>query len=244
MGNYQYTTLAVISILKQSDISISYTRGYCPLHVIIERDGIEDEIQRYLILHDRGAISKPTRDGSLALHLACKYWLPFEDIKLIYNKYPQAMLEMDDNGDTPIGLCLDEDTKLFFIDQIQWQSYAYEEGQYQDHDDVLPIFRYLKESEVHVGTVELMIDSHPQSLVSRDILDGDYLIHHACKYGHLQVINYLLEKSYHGVATRSGEGKLPIELLLCANVDRHSSEYVEALYRLLRANPSEYTNIS
>jgi hypothetical protein len=43
--------------------------------------------------------------------------------------------------------------------------------------------------------------------------------------------------SSYGVASHNKYGKLPIDLLLGADVNQNSLEYVEAMYRLLRAHP-------
>jgi hypothetical protein len=63
-------------------------------------------------------------------------------------------------------------------------------------------------------------------------------LHIACLAGKCHVVNYILERSNHG-ASLPIHGKLPIGILLSklADCDRDSIEYVEAVGRLLRANP-------
>ena len=68
-------------------------------------------------------------------------------------------------------------------------------------------------------------------------LKGDLPLHIACLEGHCSDINHILEKADYGVSLRNQDGKLPIELLLEAHIDRESLEYVEAFNRLLRAHP-------
>lgn len=63
-------------------------------------------------------------------------------------------------------------------------------------------------------------------------LSGELPLHIACRAGKCSVINCILEK----VSLRNKDDKLPLELLLCADVDRDSFDYVEAINRLLRSH--------
>ena len=67
---------------------------------------------------------------------------------------------------------------------------------------------------------------------------GEFPLHVACSHGHCKVINYVLDKSDHGVSARNAYDKLPIQVLLFeADCDRDSLDFVEAVGRLLYANP-------
>jgi ankyrin repeat protein len=83
-----------------------------------------------------------------------------------------------------------------------------------------------------VDVVKLLVDSNENSL-------EEVPLHLACREGKCSVINWIMDRSDYGVSLRNKDGKLPIELLLCANVNRDSLEYVEAMNRLLslRAYP-------
>jgi hypothetical protein len=68
-------------------------------------------------------------------------------------------------------------------------------------------------------------------------LSGELPLHIACREGKCGVINCILGRFNHGVSSRNKDDKLPIELLLCADVDRDCLIYIEAVYRLLRTDP-------
>ena len=62
---------------------------------------------------------------------------------------------------------------------------------------------------------------------------GNLPLHIACLGGNCNVINYILEKSDHGVSMKNADMKLPIELLLFdSECDRNSLDYVEAIRNL------------
>ena len=86
--------------------------------------------------------------------------------------------------------------------------------------------------------VKYLIEANDESL--RVHMTSGYLpLHLVCLGGNYNVVNYILDRSDHGVSFRI-HGQLPIELLLLsdiANCDRNSLEYIEAVGRLLRANP-------
>jgi ankyrin repeat protein len=87
--------------------------------------------------------------------------------------------------------------------------------------------------------VQCLID-HETSTLSYVDKDGNTAIHHACRGAKHETIALLL-KRYHGVSisTRNLQEKLPIELLFESSkvVDRESVQYMESVFRLLRAHP-------
>lgn len=66
-------------------------------------------------------------------------------------------------------------------------------------------------------------------------------LHLACISGNCHVVNYILEMPNCGVF-KYVCGALPLDILLCGlpSCDRDSLEYVEAVFRMLRANPEYY----
>ena len=66
---------------------------------------------------------------------------------------------------------------------------------------------------------------------------GDLALHIACREGKCDIANYILEKSDYAVSIKCSNGKWPLELLLDAACDRNSSEYVQAVGRLIQADP-------
>ncbi|KAL3801433.1 hypothetical protein ACHAWO_003132 [Cyclotella atomus] len=152
----------------------------------------------------------------------------------------------------------------FVEDQLELERQARENVE-PDGNGQLPVHRVLQTSEASLGSIKLMAAANPASLTTTDN-QGFIPLHFACKVGRVNIVkniveadeeflkvktsrgelplhlaclvNYILERSDYGVSLRF-HGKLPIELLLgdLASCDRNRLEYVEAVYRLLRANP-------
>ena len=78
----------------------------------------------------------------------------------------------------------------------------------------------------NIDAIKCLIDAHEDSMKVGNT-------HIACIKGNCNVINYILEKSDHGVSMKNADKKLPIELLLFdAKCERNSLDYVEAIINL------------
>jgi ankyrin repeat protein len=75
------------------------------------------------------------------------------------------------------------------------------------------------------------------NLLIRDA--NEYLpLHIASLESSYRVVSYIRERSTREATELNKEGKLPIELLLYeAEFDRYTFEYIQCVYKLLRANP-------
>jgi ankyrin repeat protein len=88
-----------------------------------------------------------------------------------------------------------------------------------------------------VRMLSSFVDSNEESLKEVNS-SGELPLHIACREGECSTVNCILERSDYGASSRNKDGKLPIELLLlCADVDRDCLKYIEAINRLLRADP-------
>merc|ERR1711862_32816 len=87
------------------------------------------------------------------------------------------------------------------------------------------------------ATVKYLVETCREALGVRDSRD-QYPLHHACRGGNCDVINYLLGVEITGSSVRNTDGMLPIELMLfSSDSDNDSLTYHEAVFRLLKANP-------
>jgi ankyrin repeat protein len=89
-----------------------------------------------------------------------------------------------------------------------------------------------------VDIVKYIVEAN-EELLKLNTSCGYLPLHIACLGGNCNVVNCILARSDHGVSLRI-DGKLPFDLLLSelANCDRDSLEFVEAVGRLLHANPA------
>jgi ankyrin repeat protein len=91
----------------------------------------------------------------------------------------------------------------------------------------------------HVDIVKYIVEANEEFLKVKTSR-GELPFHLACLGGNCNVVNYnILTKSDYGVSLRIN-GELPFDLLLSdyANCDNDSLEFVEAVGRLVRANPA------
>jgi hypothetical protein len=142
-----------------------------------------------------------------------------------------------------------------------------------DEDGLLPIHRALSRSydKPAAGTVQLMAKANPRALhlmdkrgftplhiscrfddiakASEDSLlirdaKGNLSLHISCLEVGYRVMSYILGTSKRQLTELNNEGKLPIELLLYQAVcNRDRLEYVQAVNKLLRANPESLTHL-
>jgi ankyrin repeat protein len=91
--------------LRPECINIAGPDGYYLLHSAIDHNNRRmddrEELTRFLLQHDQGAVSKRTNDGDLALHFAFRQ--PLEIVKLVFNAYPQAIHTRNNKGETPLN---------------------------------------------------------------------------------------------------------------------------------------------
>jgi ankyrin repeat protein len=269
----------LLSLYPES-INIPDDDGYSLLHIVVQArhctEEDREELTIFLIQQNESALTLPDHYfGDLPLHAACS--IGHENlsvVKLLYDAHPQAMEIRNNRGDTPLDAARlwTRGVRLaaFLQSQLELQHQARDIVQ-PDANGQLPIHRVLRSFEPSLGTIKLMVPANPDSLTTADN-QGFIPLHVACKFGHLDivtylieayedslqattvrgylplhiaclsgkcnVVNYILERSGFGISSPI-HGKLPIDLLLSdlANCDRNSLEYVEAVGRLLRANP-------
>jgi ankyrin repeat protein len=220
-------------LLYPESTNVRDNDGYSSLHVVVtavdctEED--REEFTRFLILHDQGALAMPNRLGNLPLHLACRAdHQNLSVVKLLFDANPNAMEIQNNNGSTPLDLArhFNRTEILAFL-----QSEPDVNGQ-------LPIHRVLQITEPSLGTIKLMVAANRAILTTADD-QGCLPLHLACSGGKSQVVNYILKRSKNYGVSSCARGKLPLELLLsnAARCDRNSIEFVEAVFRLIRANP-------
>jgi ankyrin repeat protein len=89
----------------------------------------------------------------------------------------------------------------------------------------------------HVDAAKFLVDFDKESM-KQVTLNGDLPLHIACREGKFSVINFILETSDYGVSLRNKDGKLPIQLLLCADVNRDCRLLRAHLDVLERLNPN------
>jgi ankyrin repeat protein len=96
-----------------------------------------------------------------------------------------------------------------------------------------------------VNSALAIIEANPNTLRVTNS-SGDLPLHLACLGGHCNLVNHILDRDVYGVSPPNADHKLklPIQALIYhADCDRDSLEYVEAVGRLLYANPVSITDL-
>ena len=104
----------------------------------------------------------------------------------------------------------------------------------------LPLHIACEFSSVKVVQFLLELNGNDSCLDHLDI-EGNSPLHYACRGGSYNTVKYLLERNASSVSERNADGKLPIHLLCEAEIDEvgeESTQYVEAIWLLLLANPT------
>ena len=182
-----------------------------PIHSLVDSYDCKPQeaadLCRFLLKHDRGAVSTPDDNGTLPLHVACE-WNNLEIIKLLYNAYPDGILAENDCGQTPLEISSGE-VEAFFHTQLDFIHEAQEVGT-PDNSGQLPLHRAIKNTDLPVGTIELMIAENPDSALQADY-QGLMPLHLAFQAGNLKAIKYLTQKHHNGsFQVSDGTGKLPL----------------------------------
>ena len=106
----------------------------------------------------------------------------------------------------------------------------------QDTKGMIPL--HLAVQKRHLNIIKCLIEADVDTLRFVDY-NGDTSLHHACRRGDCDIINYILGKSVCDSVLRNNAGKMPMQLLIEAkNCDKKTTMYAEAMWRLLMANPA------
>eukprot|EP00956_Cyclotella_meneghiniana_P033581 scaffold97323_cov40-Cyclotella_meneghiniana.AAC.4 len=211
VGTAQY----LLEVYPDSIRIPTYFQEY-PLHVLARRHrGPIENVQELLLFileHDRGAVSTPTRYGKLPLHIASKKKdLAFA--KLLFDAHPDGVFVRDEDGKTPVynaRIYHKADADHFFETQLKFHRQA-QEDQERDNNGKLPIHRVLQmqNENVSLGTIKLMVEAHSVSVAVADY-GGCIPLHYACRLGDLNIVKYLVDKDKNSLANLDNKGNLPL----------------------------------
>ena len=186
--------------LYPESIDISDSYGDYPIHflqTIMMSNNNVSELTEFLLNHDRGAVMKHNNRGLLPLHLAIERLRKRGIIKLLFNAYPEAILQkcggrsfleyvrqQYDSG----RIASFFESQLDFIHQSKYDTTPDENGQ-------LPIHRILHKENLPSGTVYLMAKANPASLTTADN-QGRIPLHIAVKHRDLSIVRQLIQANH------------------------------------------------
>jgi len=153
------------------------------------------------------------------------------------------MMTPDENGRLPLHTALQNDVRLGAIKLLVKGNPS--AVQSPDNCGALPLHIACAHHESAI-VIHYLVELDTTTLETVD-RDGNTALHYACHGANYDTISLLLEKyDAVSVSKRNAHKKLPIDLLLESNevLDRESVEYLESIFRLLRAYPETVMNIS
>eukprot|EP00984_Skeletonema_dohrnii_P012057 scaffold4852_cov120-Skeletonema_dohrnii-CCMP3373.AAC.2 len=154
-----------------------------------------------------------------------------EVIKLLYNAYPEAIVNAEeifrrliDINETP------DDVKYFLIDQLRYAAQAsnLELVRTQDENGMLPLHRALLEV-APLGAVKLLVQADPATIQIPDN-HGALPSHIACEYHECpDVVKYLLDLHTRSLLVADNRGNTPLHCA-CLAVNYHVIEMILLQY--------------
>jgi ankyrin repeat protein len=209
-------------LLYPESINVRDNDGYSSLHVVVatgectEED--REELTRFLILHDQGALAMPNRLGDLPLHRVCRAGHQnLSVVKLLFDANPNAITMQNNRGDTPLNIARhfnQTEFAVFLQSQLELQHQARDIVQ-PDQNGQLPIHRVLRNREPSLGTIKLIVADNRASLAAADSR-GFIPLHIACKFGHLDIVKYLIEAKEDSLQATTVTGYLPLHIACLA----------------------------
>jgi ankyrin repeat protein len=228
-----------------------------PLHLAaaskLVRDPKADRRQRQLKIVEHlfdvhpVAILERNRAGKLPLELVRSY--AYKEIRDFLQEHTNIANEAKDldamttvvneHGDLPLHHAASHRYRLGAVKLIADGNPSAVQATTNDDYGSLPL--HLACQYGNVAVVDYLVELDGSSLGQSD-RNGDTPIHYACFGGNLSVINALLEKQPQPVSQLNADDKLPIHLLWeSEGIDNESAEYMETVWRLLRAYPETLT---
>jgi ankyrin repeat protein len=228
-----------------------------PLHLAVAsklaRDLRVDRRQRQLKIVEHlfdvhpAAILERNRAGKLTLEIVRSYI--YEEMRVFLREHTDianeakdldAMTTIDEEGCLPLHQAMIERYRLGAVKLIVNGNPSAFQATTTDNHCSLPLHMACLYGDVAV--VDYLVELDDSSLGQSDGT-GDTPLHYACHGGNLPVINALLEKQPRPVSQPDADEKLPIHLLWesAEGIDNESAEYMETVWRLLRAYPETLT---
>eukprot|EP00956_Cyclotella_meneghiniana_P010731 scaffold15044_cov37-Cyclotella_meneghiniana.AAC.3 len=212
--NVNVETAKYLFSLYPGSINIPNVNRWYPLHVLATNDE-SLQLLAFLLNYDEGAVSTDDNLGQLPLHLACrKRELPF--VKLLFDAHPDGIFVQDEDGETPVDNAIryrdgdGADVVNFLETQLDFRRQS-QDNQEPDINGQLPIHQVLQlpTENVSLGTIKLMVGAHRASVTVADI-QGCIPLHYACRFGDLNIVEYLVEQDINSLTNVDNMGNLPI----------------------------------
>ena len=207
---------------------------------------IEAGIQVINLLYDTLPEAIDANEMAFNIHVFHHQVQTFINSQLVYShqaRNHRLMTTPNEQGQLPLHIALQNNVRLGSIKLlVKGNPSAIRSF---DESGMIPLHVACHHHD-SASVVEYLIELETATLDTVD-REGNTVLHHACLGANHDTIALLLEKyDAVSVSKRNAHKKLPIDLLFESNevLDRESVEYMESIFRLLRAYPETLMNNS
>ena len=237
------TAAEIVQVLLDydPDQKLKQFQGKSLLHFACGREygfkTIEAGIQMIKVIFD--AHPEAIYDNGIALDRYNHQVQEFLNNQVLYARQAldhRLMTTLDNNGQLPLHRAIQHNIRPGSIKLLVKGNPA--ALQSADNSGALPLHVACMHHN-SVTVIQYLVGLDPSTLDAVD-RDGNTALHLACHRARYEAIALLLDEfDAVSVSKRNAEEKLPIDLLWESDSveDRGSIEYIESVYRLLRANP-------
>jgi ankyrin repeat protein len=206
------------------------------VHFIFGATSNQTILERFLN-YPGDAMLKLDHNGCLPIHYAMRCNASVDIVQHMMGQHPGQAQMTDIHGETPLHAackhrCPLEIVKIFV---------NYNPGlkQIRDIQGCTPLHAACS-GGASLDVINYLTDGDSDGLTMLDD-KGELALHKACRRGNASVIQYLAKNNMQSVSARNHYNLLPI-FILCDQLDKEeeilqSTEYVESIFRLLRAYP-------
>ena len=204
---------------------------------------VETGIQIIKAIYDAYPKAIEEDDISASIHLRHEQVQAFFNGEMIYARQardPGAMITPDENGQLPLQRALRSNVRLGSIKLLVDGNLS--AAQSADNNGSLPLHLACQYHD-SPRVISHLIDLHPTTLQNVDS-NQNTVLHYACRGANYSAISLLLDKyDATSVSMRNAHNELPIDLLFKSSAaeNRESVEYIDCVFRLLRAHPEVMT---
>ena len=195
------------------DIPISIN-GLYAIHVALRYKGStgnRSELIRFLLKHDRGAVTRPDEHGYLPLHIALLVNSIIDVVRLVFDAYPDVIYteivmarEVITTWRFPRYVEGGEEFATFLESQLEFVRQSAEEST-PDENGQLTIHRSLQNRDLSLGTIKLMVKAN-STIISAADNQGYIPLHIACQIGDFDIAKYLIETNVDSLEVYDLEG--------------------------------------
>jgi len=211
---YTVDTIQYMLELHPESINARDREGRLPIHSVVQGEYLDvfdkkATIVALLLGHDPDAASKRDSRGRLPLHMAlkCSRWRPvvrfpesiLDVLIALFDTYPEAIYECYSKWNTALKFARDhkmQSIKIFLQAQHHYAMKARDMTSLTtlDENGWLLLNHALKDNNVSVGTIKLLVRNNPAAVRTADNMLA-FPLHLACQCSSVQVVQYLLGES-------------------------------------------------